>query len=256
MGQEDLIITIAAATLALFLLSTGFILFFIFFSRSKRLAMEREKEREISYIKELSGVKSEVQEQTLLNVARELHDNLGQMLTVTKMKTDGLSQEKFQEGQSEIASLLDEMIGEVKFYSRTLNSDRLKNQGLYMSMSNELERISRMGVIHVQNELEATLKLDDPDHEVIVFRIFQEFLNNALKHSEGDKYHFQSSTKANELLITMRDNGVGFDLAETAKTSSGLLNIKSRASLVGGAVQIQSTPEEGTSIELRIPIFT
>ena len=131
----------------------------------------------------------------------------------------------------------------------------LSNIGLEESLKNELQRLKRMDFsstelksIGVKNEL------NDKKHGIIIFRIFQEFFSNSVKYSEADEIKVILDYQTDQLVITASDDGNGFDIA-SAEKGSGLINMKSRAELIGANFNLESQIGEGVTLTLTYPFI-
>src|SRR5690606_15194537 len=142
---------------------------------------------ELDYEKELRQVENEVQEQVLTDVSRELHDNIGQLLTFMRIQ---MEQEKYD--RPEVARMLEPVdktlvttIDQVRSLSRSLNTDHLEQSGLLQAIDNEITRLKLIAryTLHWKND--DTEPQLNKDQKIMAFRIFQEVINNILKHAEA-----------------------------------------------------------------------
>ena len=239
--------TVLYATLAILLLLCGIVIS-VFVANRRHISQQVKIARmEADYEKELRQAESEVQERVLANVARELHDNLGQRLTVLKMH---LERHKIvhKELAGEILPItadLDLAIGEVRQLSKSLNSDLLENGGLLTAMKQEAERMRQatgVAVVWTGDEEPALPK----DGRVRMFRIFQEVLNNLMKHSGAENVYITVRTEGG-FMLEVKDDGQGFDVAEKMESGSGLRNMIKRAGIANIKGVIESRPGSGTT---------
>lgn len=246
--DKELDLTVIFATLALLLLVCAVVMIIVIANR-RHISQEVKIARmEADYEKELRIAEQEVQERVMANVARELHDNLGQRLTVLKMHIE-VHKIKHAELKTEIEPIkadIDTTITELRQISRSLNSDFLEKGGMLAAMLEEVERIRKLNTytIHWQGSEEPVLQ---KDQRVMMFRIFQETLNNILKHS-GGKNIYIALTGGSNFSLEVRDDGVGFDVAAKieAGKGSGLTNMVKRASIANIKGVVESEEGKGT----------
>ena len=186
----------------------------------------------------------EIQEQVMTTVARELHDNIGQRLTFMNMQ---LQQQKAMNSAAAaslqpMSSMMVETIEEVRVLGRSLNSDQIAKNGLVYTIEKEVERLRQLDkyTVHWEHDKEPELT---KDQTVIVFRIFQEMLNNLLKHAEAKNIYLSLNSEKGFRMV-VRDDGKGFDVNEMMSTAkgAGLKNIMKRADLAGLKCAIESKP--------------
>ena len=183
-------------------------------------------------------------EQTLSIIGHELHDNVGQLLTAARMGFS-IIPEYTDEPRIMAMGALKEAIEEVRLMGRTLNSDQWKKRTLAMAITDEADRITRIGPVQVQVVMEDVPVDPHTDTKIILYRSFQEALNNALKHAKADRIRVRLSGAARPTL-SITDDGCGFDpIAVTEGT--GLLNIRNRCALIGYGATLVTAMGTGSS---------
>lgn len=244
MLEEKIVFVLIIGLVIFTILFGGILLFILQFRKHKVLHME-----------ELLKTKLEIQDETLTYVGRELHDNLGQLLTVTKIHSNSLL--KTYPEDKKIAALdnvLDKTVAELRALSKSLNNSRIKDFGLHKELSNEVERIEKMQIMEIDLKFVGQIKLFSPDKAIILYRIIQEFLSNSLKYSEAKSLSILLNYHVNELEVRLSDNGKGFDM-NAAKSGSGVSNIKNRVQLLhASSFAYTSRLNEGTQLLLTLPI--
>lgn len=255
LAKEELLL-IVYFIVVIFLLTTFGIVFFITFQRRKNKLLLEKFEAEKRFEEEITQAKLEIQEQTLKNVGWELHDNIGQLLSVANMQLNILGrtiEEPAKSSVTEIKEVVANSLQEVRSLSKSLNNEVINYAGLQASVVNEVARFNRLNLVNSQfNTVGKCMKIPQKD-EIILFRILQEFFNNVIKHSKADTLIIDFIFTTQDLTIRASDNGNGFDTEEVEK-SSGLLNMKSRASLINTDFTLNSSKTIGTSLYLRYPI--
>lgn len=210
-------------------------------------------EAEKRYEQEIAQSRLEIQEQTLKNVGWELHDNIGQLLSVANMQLNMLARTTKDEmftSVTDIKEIVANSLQEVRSLSKSLNNEVVDYAGLEESVKNELTRFERLNIINTSIETTGEPYPIPSRDTIILFRILQEFFSNVIKHSKADHLKVEFHYTPREVRILARDNGVGFDIKEANK-SSGLINMESRARLIGAGFELNSSPEEGTYVSLQ-----
>lgn len=244
--STDLAFSVVAATLVVFLfLASAAVLLVINTNRRIRHRAELA-ELKLARDREVMDAEREARHQTLQEVGRELHDNLGQLLTVVRL---GLYAELDANGQAQrirtAIETLELSINEVRRMGRSLNSDLWTGRSLAEAIGAEVERIERMGLATVKLVLEGGPSDLAADAKTILFRVFQEVVNNALKHGRAEviSIHFTDGIAP---ALTITDNGRGFDLQHTA-IGTGTVNIRRRCELIGFRAELDTAPGQGTT---------
>lgn len=254
LSKEELLLIVYFIVVILFLSSFA-IIFFITFQKRKNKLLKDKFEAEIRFGNELAQSKIEIQEQTLKNVSWELHDNIGQLLSVANMQLNILSgtlDTSAKQSVKDIKEVVSSSLQEVRSLSKSLNNEVVGYSGIETSIKNELLRFERLNNLETEiNSSGEPFEIIDKD-SIILFRIIQEFFSNVIKHSQATKIQVHIQYLPQELQIEIKDNGQGFDLEEVTK-SSGLLNMESRASLINTIFTLNSSPGKGTTLILNYP---
>jgi len=226
----------------------------------KYIAEEKLKESYES-IRKLTGHLQNVREEERLHIAREIHDELGQLLTVLKMDVSWLNKKiepvnNFaKEKLTEILSLIDTTVKTVRRIASELRPSLLDDLGLLAAMEWHLEEFERRSGISTKLHLpEAEQQLPD-SLKIGLFRIFQESLTNVARHSGAKNVEVFLIQKDKQLILTIKDNGIGFEeKPETAKKTLGLLGMKERTMMMGGIYGIAGVKGEGTTVTVIVPL--
>lgn len=259
-ASENLKQVLYGGTMA-FLVLAGFIIFFsILYMKRKNRHLLEKKEMESNFRQELLKSQLEIQEQTLRNISEEIHDNIGQVLSLAKLNLSTMDLSQQEKTREKIASskmLVSKAIQDLRDLSRSMNTDNIEAIGLVKAIENELDIIRKNG-------FETTLEMDglqiklEPQSELIIFRIVQEAFGNILKHAAATLIGVSIHYRPTRVDIIVSDNGVGFDgtLAEdvnsTKRPGLGIRNMHNRAKLVHGDFSISSTKGKGTSVMLSV----
>jgi signal transduction histidine kinase len=242
-----------------------FIVLFLFFFRQKQVKnlAEQQALRE-AYEQEMLRAQLETQNETLRRVGEELHDYVGQLLAVARIELN-LLEEKAQTapllgaGLVRANEVLQQAVQGVRALSKTLDSETVGTFGLSDSLALELDRIRRMGKVQVEYGTTGQARTLPQQGDVVVYRMAQEILSNALKHSGGRSIRVRLAYEADALCLHLADDGQGFDpdaLASRplAEQGSGLRNLQRRATLLSGTCTLRSEPGRGTAYEIQIPL--
>lgn len=245
MNSEDLIFPIIVATLLIIIMVAIVALLLIVNSNRRQRHRAELAEVDLQHEKELRQTEREATRQTLTEVGRELHDNVGQILTVAQMGLRNKLEERNETDPILVESLnvLDQGINEVRKLGRSLNTDNWNDRTLLNAMEAEAERIERLGKCTVLVNVEGELPELAPDAKTILYRSFQEIISNALRHSSADLIKIDLKG-GNELVLAITDNGKGIDM-DNIKRGSGLQDIERRCSIIGYSAELNTSVGNG-----------
>ncbi|MBK6753752.1 MAG: hypothetical protein IPG69_09170 [Flavobacteriales bacterium] len=193
---------------------------------------------------EVITAEREATQQTLGEVGRELHDNVGQLLTVAQMGlSDVLESGSTDERLRASFSALENGIEEVRRLGRSLNSDMWQQRTIVDAVSLEASRVERTGRVRAHVRIIGEGVALSPDTQTVLFRVFQEIVSNALKHARADTIEIMVDAGP-PLVLRVQDNGQGF--METGQAAgSGLANIRRRCALIGFSAELNTAPGAG-----------
>ena len=251
-SKDLMILIIACAAVLLILLITVIVLYTVFQRRKIRFINERN-EAEKKYLEEVSKTTVEVQENTLKNVSWELHDNIGQLLSVAVMQLNMLTPEECEsESIKDTKALLSKSLQEVRSLSKSLNQEVVTSVGLVESIENELSRFDRLNFLKPRLKIHGIPWSFDKNTEILVFRIIQEFFTNVIKHAKAGNLKVKIWYEPDLFKIKIEDDGIGFDPRAVA-LSSGMVNMQARAKLLSGELSVDSIIGQGTTLDLSLP---
>ena len=255
MSNTEILLSIISITLLVLLLVSGIVLVF-FQSGRQRLTQQMElAQNKLTYEKELRQVETEVREETMAQFAQELHDNIGQLLTAVHIQLENLKLDHpdLQDGFKSMETYLSDATQQLRLLSRTLNNDYIGHNGLIGAMDLEINRIKTLRRFRVHWETAPGTSNLNKDQELMVFRVFQEIIQNCLRHSLAKNVYISMNTGPGNFEIKIEDDGRGFDVESTLQSSkaSGLRNIIKRAQWAGMDCTMQSAPEKGCTITLK-----
>lgn len=246
------------------LLLVGFIvtILFLYQKRQRRQEQEMEKMKDM-YEKEALRSQLEIQENTFKTIAQELHDNIGQMLSVVKLTLSILPVEKehiaFEQVQNS-KEILNKAIIDLSNLTKSLHTERIMDIGLIESIRFELYSLRRAGILEVKFHPQGDEVSFDEQKSIFLFRIFQEVLNNTIKHAKATLIVVNLNYMGDFFIMEIKDNGNGFNLTEKREVTSsgsgvGLRSLYNRASIIGAELMINSEPGGGTIVTIKLPLL-
>lgn len=229
------------------------------YNKRKRRHSEEKLLMQEAYETELLKTQMEVQEQTLKTVAYDLHDNIGQLLSlaaVTLSTIDAKDCDSVIEKVAFIEDLNQRSIREVKALSKLLHSEDLIKMGLIEAIEFELGWLKRTNRFTITFIKPAQLNIMPKNNqETIVFRLFQEIINNISQHAKATEIMVNLANAPGQVQLTISDNGIGFNAEEACqlKQGMGLSNIKKRTEMINGSASIHSVLGKGSEIKIIVP---
>jgi two-component system NarL family sensor kinase len=261
-NQEIIVIILIATALALLLV--GFIVTSLFLYQRRQHRQEQQLTRmKDEYQQELLRSQLEIQETTFKTIAMELHDNIGQVLSVVKLSLSVLPLDAAHPAYESVQNsrqMLNKVIYDMGNLTKSLHTDRITQIGLVDAMSFDLDSLRRTGLLDVDFSVTGDEYRLEDQRSIFLYRMFQEMLNNILKHSQATRVNIAVNYSIdNKFVLRVEDNGVGFDVEKKrtqASSSSGigLKSMTNRASLIGAQITVQSQPGKGTSIRVELPL--
>jgi signal transduction histidine kinase len=257
MGEDEIKGFLALMTVVFTIFIAGIIIFIIQYRRRRIL---HEKEKQVindQHNRELLATELEIQQQTMQYIGREIHDNVGQKLTLASLYVQQIDYEQqypqISERIAAVGSIINESLSELRSLSKSLTNNYIEQTDLITIIQNECNKINTSGICMVN--FSSTINHTNASYNVrnIVTRIIQEFIQNSLKHGFSSLIEININDIGEALMIRATDNGKGFHENETAGKGIGLINIKKRSEVIGASVNISSKPGKGTMMELLIP---
>jgi two-component system, NarL family, sensor kinase len=250
--------TLVIALTSLFLLLGLFVLIFFWAYKKNQNLKEKQIEK---LNKEILKTQLEIQEQTLKNISQEIHDNVGQVLSLAKLNLNTMDIAKTEQLQGKIDNTLSQVskaINDLRDLSKSFNTDNITAIGLVRAIENELEMIKKTDFLKTEFENTGLRKKLEPQKELILFRIVQEALHNIIKHAVAKTVKVSVAYTEKELELQIEDDGHGFDLSPLNQEGEtgfglGLRNMQNRAKLIGAEFSMSSNTGEGTLVKIVLP---
>ncbi|WP_238989961.1 sensor histidine kinase [Flavobacterium sharifuzzamanii] len=211
-------------------------------------------EADLYFQSELVKTRIEIKDQTLCEISKELHDNIGQIISVAIMQLNiCISSKDVQMNElKDLKTLLAKSLDELRILSRIINKDNLLQNNFLEAIQQDLERIKKLKKIKFNFSQIGAVPTINKEHELIIYRIFQEALHNSLKHSRSDLFDVHIETTDSLFTLKLKDFGIGYDL-EKSNSGIGLNNMKLRAKLIGAEL-ILNSDSTGTSVTIEYPL--
>jgi two-component system, NarL family, sensor histidine kinase UhpB len=195
------------------------------------------------------------QEEERKRIARDLHDEVNQSLTALLLRIEAAAQDApahLKDQLAEVKALADQAMGELLDLARQLRPTALDDHGLVAALRTHVREFDRRGPARTSFWADPRIGELSPDAQVVVYRVAQEALVNASRHSGASRVEVSLEPCAAGVRLQVTDNGSGFAFAEQGK-GMGLDGMRERALLVGGALQVDSRPGRGTTVRLEVP---
>lgn len=255
MVREEIQLLVISLSIVFFTLLIVLFVLFFYFQKKKTQFLIDKMESEINFQSELIKTSVEIKDQTLTEISKELHDNIGQIISVAIMQLNMFAQNDKAITSAELEELKQIMaksLAEIRILSRIINKDNLINTNFIESIKNDFKRIEKLKNIDCHLYIDCDFPKINTEHELILYRIFQESIHNSLKHSASKKIEMIIICKEENITINLKDYGIGFD-SKQSHSGLGLNNITNRARLIGAEIDIASN-EQGTNTFLKYPL--
>lgn len=253
--QTNDITTYIIIITCIFFVTALFMIFYVllFLERKKRFVDEK-KIMQQQFQQQLLKSQIETQEETITALGRELHDNVGQLLNSTKMLI-GVTQRTIT-NTPETLTIADETLGkaihELRGLSKSLSKEWLQQFNLIDNLKNEVNRINAANQIHVNLQVLHVITIAS-NKQIILFRIIQEALQNAIKHAQAKVIDIKFHQANHVFFINIVDDGIGMPISNAPSNGIGLINMQQRTNLLGGTIQWHAD-QNGTAVNIQLPI--
>ena len=192
-------------------------------------------------------------------IARALHDESGQLLAAVHIQLLQLARHLAPPAQAslrDIEALLEQIEQQLRNFSHDLRPTVLDDYGLLPALQSLAERFSKRFGTPVSVDSKPMPRLTKTT-EAAMYRVAQEALNNVARHAKASRVHIRLWMSPGELHCRIRDDGVGFDpaaLPRASKNALGIIGIRERLNVLGGSLEIQSAPQQGTELKIEVPV--
>jgi signal transduction histidine kinase len=257
--KSTLLPGIILTSIIFFIICIGIILLVMMYYRRRRLHVQEKEVMNQKFESEILRTHIEVQEQTMQTIAADLHDNIGQLLSLTTLTLSSIQisdQEKAKKKVASSLTLVNKSIKELRELAKLFNGEQIISAGLGNALQQEINWLKRTGAykIKANNQL-LNSSLSLPDKDLIILRLFQEVINNIIKHAQATTIHINAYLLPNILHLNIVEDGIGFDYEKikNQKKGMGLYSINRRIEMIKGKITISAKPNDGTSVLIEIP---
>ena len=256
------VVVIIISSIFLLVVAIGIILLVFIYQKKQQLYVREKEQLKVDFEKQILESKLEIQEQTFKYISQEIHDNIGQVLSLAKLTINTMTANDPQILEEKIDSskkLVGKAIEDLRNLSRNLNTDYITNLGLNISIENEIKILRNASKYEVEVLTKGNAYRLQHQQELIIFRIFQEILQNIIKHSGATAIAITFYYNPDCFILEISDNGIGFDVSilnENSRTNVGIgvLNMRHRANLISADFTIDSKPANGTIVKIKLPV--
>ncbi|PHS06593.1 MAG: two-component sensor histidine kinase [Kordia sp.] len=258
MGETGIIITLILFNIIFITFIGGIIIFIREYRIKKKAHLSQIISIDEGHKKELLETKIEIQTQTMQYIGQEIHDNIGQKLTLASLYAQQLMFENkspdITDNISGINDIINQSLIELRQLSKSLTDDSIKNNSITELIASECKKINDFKKCTVQFSSTEEISLISYQIKSVIYRITQEFLQNSIKHSECKNILVSLFKTENGIRLILKDDGVGFDVDNVKPDGIGLQNIQKRTKLIGGSIGLVSQQPIGTELTIEIPL--
>lgn len=248
LSQTEILIIISTFIILIVVLMLV-VVYGVFIKKKSELLLIQKK-REAIFEQQLALSQVELQEQTLKHIGQELHDDLGQKLSVARLMTNKIMYVP-ESDSNKIAEEINQLVGEclqdIRNISKAFISKQTTNFDFVESLEREIFRIKRLGLLQVHYQINHHNLRINPEHGLILFRIIQECITNVIKHSCSKSIQLIVEDHSRMIKFMVNDQGTGFR-KQRNNDGIGLKNMISRAKIINAELKINSVENKGTQI--------
>lgn len=251
--QPDLVIAILIGTVILLLAGLFILMLVTYFNNRKKRFIQEKQLMQSAFNEQLLKSQLETQEYAFNQVSQELHDNIGQILSSSKMLLSIASMQiavvpdALKTAEEGVAKA----ITDLRSLSKSLSQEWLQQFNFMENLEAEKNRINSARSIHISILSDYEKLPLEPQSQVMLFRVVQEAVQNSIKHAFPKQIAITIKNMGNDFKLTIEDDGIGFDINAVKKESLGLRNMEHRIQLLGGSIEWKK--EKGTLVEIFIP---
>jgi len=262
MQEKDTIIVYFGICIALLVILIGFIAIISFLYQKRQHAFLQQLQG-VKNTYEQEGLKTqlEVQEQTLSHISMEIHDNIGQFISLAKLHLNTLDlrpETADAEKVADAVDLLSRAMDDLRDISKSLSLELIRTGGLAKAVESQVNQLRKTARYVIDFSVTGSYYDLEEQKEIILFRILQEALNNVIRHAKASKVDIQLNYLSSQVSLLITDDGVGFNASNywtkgERGGGGGLNHMLARSSLINAQFQVDSIPGEGASILVTVP---
>lgn len=227
---------------------------------TERKKSSEKLEQSYKEIRALTEYLHKVREEERMRISREIHDELGQLLTILKINISWIKKRLPEDNMmakekiDETLEIADQTISSVRRIASELRPALLDNLGLHAAIQWHIKEFANRTGIQTEAILPETELVLSDEKKTGLYRILQESLTNVARHSQAEKVWVNMLYENSQLILTIADNGIGFDASKRSLKTLGLLGMKERTMGMGGKYSIESIPGKGTTVKVLLPV--
>lgn len=255
MGKTELIIVLILFNIFFVLFVSAVIVYIRKYQQRKKEYMNEIKVKTEIHKREILATQLEIQQATMQQIGRELHDNIGQKLTLVSLYTQQLLYEnrvpEVSERIDQVSQIINQSLEELRNLSKTLTDDNINQKEIVTLIQEEVDNTNTFKRCKVN--FEHNFKQLDLGfvHKNVLLRITQEFIQNSIKHANCKNIFIKLNTSEDILWeLHIKDDGIGFDKATIKSNGIGLTNMKNRAAIIGADFSLESQENSGTELHI------
>jgi signal transduction histidine kinase len=258
MSKDEVINIIILGSMGVLILCVGFAAFFAFYQRKMFQEQEKRRLMDLELQNQMIQLQIESTETERKRISADLHDSIGSQLWAAKLNIAFLGRSldfsgELKDSYSETMRMLDQSIDSVRRISWELAPEAFHNTGLASSIKEFCTRLDGKGQNVTFEEYGHNVFWKD-DRALMVYRIVQELVNNAIRHAQSTNINVKLRWDVRSLQVEVSDDGKGFVLNEKVRSGVGWWNITNRASKIGAKLLVQEDIQKGSAIELTVPL--
>lgn len=257
--QEEVIIVIASVIIILLFLGVMFLLALIYFNNKKRRMAQEKKRLETVFTEELLRTRLEIQEEIFRNISQEIHDNIGQnmsLLNLTLAMVNPSTSAQLKQTIDSCKLLVSKTSKDLRNLAHSLNPDFIETIGLPAAIEQQLEQLQKTTAFTTSFTVTGQPVKLGHQKELILLRVVQELLNNSIKHAQATSVTITMEYTMAGLALSIADNGRGFEMVSNKQmdrsNGMGLLTVQNRVNMIGGNVAITTSPGKGVNVFIHI----
>lgn len=253
LNDNDIIFYTIVGTF-LFVLLVVFVFASVYMYKRRQMVYQNERIfREQKFSEEMLRTQLELTEQIMSTISEEIHDNIGQTLTVAKLSLNSMTDADYRQHADSAKELITRSLRDLRNLSKTLNGEYILREGIHKALEREVKFINLSGEINCVFHGKFDVAGLSPNAEIILYRCIQEAISNTLKHANAKKLNIDVNHTESRLEIEIHDDGEGFDISLLKDNGVGMGSMKKRIHLLGGDLKIESSPTVGTTIKISVP---
>jgi two-component system NarL family sensor kinase len=263
MSVENIMLITFLGVIIFICILVGFISLILLFHQRKQQAYQRGLELiKVQYEREALRSQLEVQEQTLEQISRDLHDNIGHYVTLAKLYLNTIGEDVGEKGAQKVqhaVDLLTKSLDDMRDLSRSLSLDLIHTEGLPIAIAKQIEKLENASHYRISFQIYGNYQYLEEQKEIILFRILQEAISNIVRHAKANSITITLECSPLSVVLVIQDDGLGFKVDDQSekdkarKHIGGLNNMRARAQLINAIFVVESELAQGTRVRISIP---